>query len=117
MPKTVADLLRDRLGVRTSPLVNRSLSSVGVTAVQLVRQDPNRPSFLVVNLSVNDLYCGPFRDPASTKGIRLGPNGGNVHVWWEEDGELVAWEWFVVATAAASSLLVIENLVQPGAEA
>lgn len=113
MPKTVADLLLDRRGVRTSPFTNRSLASVGVAAVQLLRQDPNRSSFLVVNLSVNDMYCGPFADVGATKGIRLTPNGGNLAVFWEEDGMVVIREWFVLATGAASALLVIEDVIQP----
>lgn len=114
MPKSVADLQRERLGVRTSPFVNRVASSVGVTAAQLLRQDPNRPSFLFVNLSLADMYVGPFRDPSSSKGIRVGPSGGSLAVWWAEDGEVVTWEWYAVATLAASAYLVIENLIQPG---
>lgn len=114
MPKSVADLQRERLGVRTSPRVNRVAASVGATAAQVLRQDPNRASFLVVNLSLNDMYLGPFRDPSSTKGIRLGPSGGSLAVWWAEDGEVVAWEWWIIATAAASAYLIIENLIEPG---
>lgn len=113
MPKTVADLLRERRGVRTSPFVNRALSSVGLTAAQLVRQDPNRPSFLLVNLSVNEMYAGPFQDVSATKGIRLTPTGGNLSVWWEEDGMVVTREWWVVSVGAASSLLIVEDIIQP----
>ena len=113
MPKTVADLLRDRRGVRTSPFTNRVRSSIGVSALPFARQDPNRPSFTFVNLSVNDMYLGPFADVSATKGIRITPNGGNAFVFWEEDGLVVTWEWFVVATAAGSNLLVIEDIIQP----
>jgi hypothetical protein len=113
MPKTVADLLRERRGIRTTPFVNRSVTQVGITAVQLVRQDPNRPSFLVVNLSVNDFYMGPFQDVSATKGIRQTPSGGNVFIWWEEDGMVVTREWWVVATGAASPIMVIEDIIQP----
>lgn len=104
------DLVQERFGAPVNPVVNRSGSSVDATAARIFVNDPDRLGFLVVNLSVNDLYIGPFPDVSSTKGIRLGPNGGNVSLVWFEDFEITAWEWFAIGSAAATTYLAIEYL-------
>ena len=105
---TARELITERFHSPVSAVVNRSISSVGATAARLFINDPDRLGFLVVNLSVNDLYLGPFPDVSTTKGIRLGPNGGNLDLIWFEDFETVAWEWFAIGSAAATTLLAIE---------
>lgn len=105
---TARELVRERFRAPVSPITNRDLAQAGVAVARLFRQDPDRLGFLVVNLSTADLFIGPFQDVSTTKGIRLGPSGGNISLLWEEDFETVAWEWFAVASAAASDLLAIE---------
>lgn len=102
------ELLRARLGAQFTSRVNDVLSSVGLTVLQLLPQDYNRLGFVVINLSVNSLYVGPFADVSSTKGIRVGASGGNLAVLWEEDLILPGLEWFAVAAGAGSALLTVE---------
>ena len=111
MADTLASLLQAQLGAATFTATNRELSSVGLTAARLLRQSPYRASFLVVNISPNTLFAGPFNDVSSTKGVRLGPNGGSLVVRWMEDFTLVSYEWFVIADGAASQLLTMEQLL------
>jgi len=113
VPTTVRDLLQARLGVRTTPFVNRAASSIGTTAGQTFRQDPSRVAFLFVNLSLNRIYLTPAGVPSSTNGIRVEPNGGSLAVLWEEDGEMVAWEWRGIADGAASSFFALEAIIAP----
>jgi len=107
---TARELVLARFGAPVNPVVNRSTASVGATATRLFINDPDRLGFLVVNLSINDLFIGPFPDVSATKGIRLGANGGNVSLVWFEDFEITAWEWFAIGSAAATTLLAIEYL-------
>ena len=107
------DLVVERLKAETTPLFNRSLSSIGVTAAQLWRQDANRIVAHVVNLSANTLFIGPFGNVSSTRGIRLSASGGFATLIWDEDFDLLAYEWFVIADAAASNLLTIEWVTRP----
>lgn len=109
---TARELVQERFHAPVSPVVNRTVTTVGITAARLLINDPDRLGFLVVNLSANDIYVGPFPDVSSTKGIRLGPSGGNVVAMWEEDFEMVAWEWFAIATVGASNVLTLENIVR-----
>lgn len=107
---TARELVQGRFGAPVNPVVNRTTSSVGATAARLFIADPDRLGFLVVNLSANDLYLMTDPNVSTTRGIRLGPNGGNVSLVWFEDFEICAWEWFAIGSAAATTLLAIEYL-------
>jgi hypothetical protein len=107
---TARELVAARFGAPVNPVVNRAASSVGATAARLFINDPDRLGFLVVNLSANDLYIGPFPDVSATKGIKAGPSGGSISLVWFEDFEITAWEWFAIGSAAATNYLAIEYL-------
>ncbi len=120
MGKTVRTLLEERLGVAVTARRNRATSSVGTTAGQVLRQDPSRIAFLFVNLGAFDVLITPLGAAASTNGVRLGANGGSASAQWDEDGEVVAWEWNGIAIGGASAVLILEFLVerpQPESEA
>jgi hypothetical protein len=106
--KSLEALLRERLGATAHPEVNRTLTSVGVAAAQLFRQDPTRVAFLVVNLSANSIYISPEPTVSATAGILLGANGGAASAIWDEDFDLVGLEWFALAAAAASAIWTLE---------
>ena len=110
--KSLADLVREELGVPTFLQTNRVTATVGVAAVQVLRQNPNRVWLAIVNLSANDLHVGPFANVSSTRGFRLTPSGGNILLDYREDMDLCGFEWFGIATAAASAVLVMELLTQ-----
>lgn len=110
MARTVHDLVRERFGTSGFPIVNPTVSTLGTTAGQAARQNPNRLGVLFMNLSLNNMFLGFWPDVSSTKGIRLGANGGFYKSVWFEDFEMPAWEWFGIADGAASALLVVEIL-------
>lgn len=109
--KTVSDLLTAKFGVRFVSRLNRALSAVGTTVIQVLRQDPSRTGFTIVNLSLNRIYVTPLGVPSSSNGVRVDPNGGSVFLNWEEDGEVVAWEWRGIADGAASNVYILETLI------
>ncbi len=107
----------DRFKVTVVPYVNREISSVGTAATRFLRQTPDRLGFDFVNLSPNDMYVGPFPTVSPSKGIKVGPNGGSCSLIWIEDFELCGEEWFCVASAANSNLLIIEHVAIQGEKA
>lgn len=83
-------------------------TSVGTTAVQLFRKNPNRVGFIVINLSTNTLYLGFGPNTTATRGIVLDPNGGQASSWIDEDAHLTQKEWWIIASGAGSALYAFE---------
>lgn len=110
--RTLADLVRGKLGAPTFTRENPEVTSVGVTPVTILRQNPNRIAWTFINLSTVDIWLRPLRDPTSSAGIRVGPSGGTAISLWEEDLDLVGLEWRAIADAAASAIFMIEWLLQ-----
>lgn len=116
MPRRLADVLQEKLGTKAIPYINPfGVSQVGVTATRIMQFNPNRFSFELVNLSANTIYVHLDGTVSSSKGIVLGANGGNMVSVWEEDFELVTWEYYALATASGSNILIYEVL-SAGAE-
>jgi len=97
-----------RFGFPTRPVENPVAASVGTTAAEILKNNPDRVFWLVVNLSANVVYMGLSGDVSSTKGIRLDTNGGWASMSVEEDGEAVAYQVFAIASGAGSAIYVLE---------
>lgn len=110
MSVTLSELLEGLYGVLTTYRINPNISSVDTTPLKLLNNNPNRVSFLIVNMSVNSLYISPMRDVSSTKGIFIASNGGYATFQWDRDFELVSQEWWCVGGAAGTTLYVLENI-------
>lgn len=110
MGKTLSELLKERFGVKTTYRVNPLGATVGVSIVKIASYNPNRLGLIIFNLSANDVYIAPDSDVAATKGIKLQPNGGGTSFVWSEDFELCSFEWYAIASAAASTIYVLEVL-------
>lgn len=96
------------LGVETEPRINPDTGSVGLSVVRIAPNNPNRFSFLVINLGTSAVYIRPGKDVSATAGIRLAPNGGAFSASWRDDFHLVGWDWYAIADAAAQSIIVLE---------
>lgn len=101
--------LREKyFGAPTRPAVNPVTASVGTSGVLILENRPKRTMALIVNLSANTLYIGWDREVSSTRGVLVSANGGYISLIYEEDGDLVGQALYAVATAAASSIYVVE---------
>ena len=110
---TLADQIRKLLGADTSTQINRVVSQIGVAAIPILRQQPNRLAFVIINLGTDQIFVGPFNNPSSTRGIQLGASGGNLTAVYFEDFELVGREWFGIANLAATDVLIMELITEP----
>jgi hypothetical protein len=106
----LSDLLQNLYGVTSFPQINKKVNQVGVSVVEIMSSNPNRVSFLVVNLSANNLFISPENDVSSTKGIYIAPNGGSITVQWDRDFELVSQPFYAIAGGAASDVFILENI-------
>jgi len=97
-----------RLGFKTRLIVNPVTSTVGTTATEILRNNPDRIFWLVVNLSINDGYAGWDREVSSSKGILIPANGGYASASIEEDGELVIYPVFAINLNASGTYMIVE---------
>lgn len=113
----LADLIQRTLGVATMTRVSDVGVTVGLTAAPVLRQNPNRLAAVFVNLSANAMYLAPLGAPSSTRGIRIAPTGGNLGLRFDEDFDLVGYEWSAVADGAASAYFLLELIAYTPQEA
>ena len=97
-----------RFAFPTRAVENPVISSIGTTAKEALKNNPDRVFWLIINLSGNTVYVALSEDVGATKGIRLDANGGYACMSAEEDGEAAAYEVYAVATGAASAIYVLE---------
>lgn len=107
---SLAELTMSIYGIKTTPRINPLVSSVGASVTKIMNNNPNRVSFIIVNLSANIMYISPENDVSSSKGIILAASGGSFIVQWDRDFELVSHEWYCIAGGAASSIYILENI-------
>lgn len=87
---------------------NPVAGTVGTTATQVLRNNPKRVAWLIVNRSANlmDLEFNP--ENVGSNAIPLKPDGGFASADIREDGELVLREVWMSAGAALSRIGVFE---------
>lgn len=105
---SLSRLIEQKFGVKTRPIENPVTTTVGATAEQILKNNPDRLGFTMINLSANDIYIAISKDVATTKGIYIAPNGGSVSMYYEEDFELVGYEWHAIASGAGSNIYILE---------
>ncbi len=107
---TVAELLENQYGVKTTYNVNPEVDQVAVTKTRILDGNPRRVSFILINMGSVFITVSPDADVSLTKGIYLVPNGGSLSMVWTEDFEMPTMEWYAMANGAASEIFVMEVL-------
>jgi len=107
----LAEWIEKQYGIRTRLVENPVRKTVGTTAAMIARNNPDRFAIIIINLSANTLYVAFDSEVSSTKGIRLGANGGSYTLIAEEDLELTAHELWAIATGINSAIYVAEVVV------
>lgn len=105
--QTLDELLTNEYGVNTHPEVNPMTSLAGVTATQVAPNNPNRVGFNIINLGTASVYVFTSNLVSANLGFLLSPNGGALNLDWRVDFALISNEWWAIAIAAPSQLLVL----------
>ncbi len=123
-PTNVRDLLQRRWGVPLVTQAEQPASSIGLTPVTFLRNNPARVGFIAINLGASPVFIAPAHVPSAvtgfdpdvspTFGLRLEANGGGAILNWEQDGEMTGWEWRAVVAAGVTTLIVFEIALDKG---
>ena len=108
MARTADDLIQAEFETQTRANRNPVISSVGTTALEFLRNNPNRIAFVLINLSTNDMWILDDSNPSSSNGIRIAPNGGSARATYKTDYHMIGASWSVVAGGSSSNLLCYE---------
>ena len=105
------DVLDKHFQVKTRAVENPVFGVAGVAgaaALILFQNNPDRLALVFVNLSANPIYLGLSNLVSAANGIYVGPNGGSVTMYWQEDFQMVGWAWWCIAPAGASACYSLE---------
>lgn len=105
-PAASASLVK--FGYRTRPV--ETTPSATTTVARLVPNNPDRIEFTVMNLGTDYIAIGLLPSLAYATGIQIPPQGGAI-VLLDEDGEAVAYEWYVIAFSGSQQLYLQEVIV------
>ena len=102
-----AEFANRRFGGILAPL--DTVVSVGTTQGQVLGNDPERVTVLLINLSSNTIFVGFNEQVGSGNGIILTPSGGNVSYNVEDDFLIPTLQVNAVADGANSALYVLSQ--------
>lgn len=87
----------------TDPVTN----TVATTVTQILKNNPDRLAYTIVNLTAYDVHVAFDREVSTTRGILISASGGSLSLRAEEDGELVGYELWGISTTGASTIFTI----------
>ena len=89
----LADFVLRKFGVSTRAIQDPvTVLCPFAASATLLRNNPDRLGFILVNLGVTAMYVAWDSTVSATHGIFIAPNGGSFGMGADEDGELVGWE-------------------------
>jgi len=101
-------VLDSHFGTKTRSVENPVIAAIPAVAGIILRNNPDRLAFVIVNLGANPAYLGLTNAVGVANGIYVPANGGSVTMYWQEDFQMVGWAWWAVAPAGASNCYVLE---------
>jgi len=100
------DVISRLYGVKTDTAINPLVAQVGTAVVQLLRPNPNRLAWTLINLGATALYVAYTPDPSATRGIYVAQNGGDVIHLISEDFDLVTFPLYGISTGVCDIYLI-----------
>lgn len=105
MALSIYDLIANELGVGNVRVGdNPEAVDVDVADKIILRANPMRYAFMIINVSANNIHLVPRRAVVADAGILLAANGGFFTLSWREDLNLPAVEWHATAAVDNSAI-------------
>ncbi len=99
---------QNTFGGPTRSVINPLTNSVGTTSTQLLQNNPDRVFWIMFNRSPNKMDIDFTADVATDARIPIAPGGGFISMDVRDDGEGVINPVFAIASAAGSTVYVME---------
>jgi len=105
--QTAASYIEKKWGVRTR-LVPLAVVPVLTTVTRALKNNPKRMQALIVNTGTGSIFGGFDSSLTVANGILISPLGGSLELLIDEDAELVAYDFFLIASAVGNNASVWE---------
>jgi len=105
---SVAEYVEKELGFPTRAIENPVRDTVDTTPRIILRQNPDRFQWLIVNLGTANIFIAFTSQVSITRGILISGGGGYLTMHAREDGEAVTYEIWAVAETGTQKIYVIE---------
>lgn len=102
------DVIERLYGVKTDMRVNPVASQIGATATQLLKNNPDRLAWTLINLGTEAVYLAFTPDVAATKGIYVAAGGGTMGLLFSEDFELVTYPIWGIGAVGSDNIYLVE---------
>lgn len=109
---TLRGVIEKHFGVKTSIRVNPITPTVATTATQLLRPNPNRLAWTLINLSAAAIYVGFTQDVGTSKGVYVSATGGVFGLLFSEDFVLCAYPIWAIVEADTATVYLVEVLAR-----
>jgi hypothetical protein len=103
-----SEYLERKFGFPTRMIPNPVTDTVGAAAVEILRGNPDRVQWLIVNLSAFDGFVGFDPQVSATRGIFVSANGGNVGAVIDDDAHLLIHPVFAISPGGAGTWFIEE---------
>jgi hypothetical protein len=111
--ETLATVLARKWGVATTVNVNPAGNNVPTNVVTIMKNNPNRLAWILVNLGSTVILVAPLRAASATFGIQIPPNGGSIALLADEDFDMTGYEWTAISIGGGNQIFSIEVLTNP----
>lgn len=85
-----------------------SVVNIGATPTRILKNSPRRIGWMIVNRGASDITADFVNAVVLGTGFLIVQNGGYLSATVDEDGELVAWEFWGIVSAGSIPLYVAE---------
>lgn len=100
------------MATRSYPITDPVSCLTTVTA--LLKNNPDRLGYLLINLGDTDMYVAWDRAVLASHGVRLVKAGGSFGLIADEDGELVGMALFGISITSANDIFTMVTEGEPG---
>lgn len=113
MVQALHDLIAQEVGARARAEEDALTTTVTTAGVQVLRDNPLRLGFVVINLGSYAVYLRPRRPATTSAGIRLVSNGGSLSVLWRDDLVLPGLDWWAISESGDSTIYLVSIIAEP----
>lgn len=108
---TAYDLIAKQIGAVTQRDDTVANSTLTTSPTLILRANPNRVAYILVNLGSNDMYVWFDETVSSSKGFQIAANGGSLSLYMPQFALMPTFQVFGVSKSATTSVACFAQII------